>query len=76
MEINGYQFGIFPGHDNNSHGNVTCQFEYDNAEDLRKAYDILSNEAQKHSIGTDFWCELFATVTDKFGIFWSMCVPN
>ena len=76
MDINGYQFGIFPGDDYNARGNVTCQFEFDNENDLRKAYDVLSQEAQEHSIGTDFWCELFASVTDKFGVFWCFCVPN
>lgn len=76
MEINGYKFGIFPGTGHNSSGNITCQFEFETEEELRKAYDILSYEAQKHSIVTDFWCELYAMVTDKFGIFWSLCVPN
>ena len=76
MEINGYKFGIFPGDDYNSRGNVTCQFEYDNEDDLRKAYDVLVKGATAHTINTDFWCKLHATVTDKYGIFWSLCVPD
>ena len=76
MEINGHKFGIFPGDVYNSRGNVSCQFEFETENELRKAYEVLSKEAQEHSIGTDFWCELFATVVDKFGIFWSLCVPN
>ena len=76
MEINGHKFGIFPGDGHDARGNVCCQFEYETKEELRKAYEILSKEAQEHSIGTDFWCELFATVVDKFGIFWCLCVPN
>ena len=76
MEINGYKFGIFPGEGHNSRGNVNCQLEYDNENDLYKAYDVLIQEAQEHSIGTDFWCGLVASVTDKFGIFWCLCVPN
>jgi len=75
MEINGYQFGIFPG-DGHSRGNVTCQFEFDSEEELRKAYGVLSQGAAKHEIGTDFWCELYAMVTDRFGVFWCLCVPN
>jgi len=76
MEINGYQFGIFPGDDYNSRGNVTCQFEFDNEDDLRKVYDILIQGASAHTINKDFWCELHATVTDMYGVFWSLCVPN
>ena len=76
MEINGHKFGIFPGEGYNSRGNVTCQFEFDNENDLRKAYDILSQEAQEHSMDTAFWCKLFAFVTDKFNVFWCFCVPN
>jgi len=76
MEINGHKFGIFPGDGHNSRGNITCQFEFETEDELRKAYKILSKEAQEHSIGTAFWCKLFATVTDKFGIFWSLCVPS
>ena len=76
MEINGYKFGIFPGEGHNLRGNVSCQFEFETEGELRKAYDVLSQEAQEHSIGTDFWCKLIAMVTDKFGVFWCLCVPN
>ena len=76
MEINGYKFGIFPGDGHNSRGNVNCQFEFHNENDLRKAYDVLSREAQEHSIDTAFWCKLVASITDKFGVFWCFCVPN
>jgi uncharacterized glyoxalase superfamily protein PhnB len=75
MEINGYKFGIFPGGEHNSRGRVTCQFEFDNEDDLRKAYDVLAQGAGEHSINTDFWCKLFAMVTDRYGIFWCLCVP-
>jgi len=76
MEINGYQFGIFPGEGYNSRGNICCQFEYDNEDDLRKAYDALSKEASMHSISTPFWCKCHAGVTDKYGFHWSLCVPD
>ena len=76
MEINGYTFGIFPGDDYNSRGNIICQFEFDNEDDLRKVYDILIQGASTHTINTDFWCKLHATVTDRYGVFWSLCVPN
>ena len=76
MEINSHKFGIFPGDGHNARGNICCQFEFETEDELRRTYDILSKEAQEHSIGTDFWCKLFATVTDKFGIFWCLCVPN
>ena len=76
MEINEYKFGIFPGDDYNSRGNVVCQLEYDDENDLRKAYNVLIQGAAAHTINTDFWCKLHATVTDKYGIFWSLCVPD
>ena len=76
MEINGYKFGIFPGDDYNSRGNIICQFEYDNEDDLRKAYDVLIQGASAHTINTDFWCKLHAAITDKYGVFWSLCVPD
>jgi uncharacterized glyoxalase superfamily protein PhnB len=76
MEINGYKFGIFPQAKYNSRGNVSCQFEFDNEDDLRKAYDVLSQGASEHSIDTDFWCKLLAMVTDRYGVFWCLCVPN
>ncbi|MCL2488596.1 MAG: hypothetical protein FWE80_07925 [Oscillospiraceae bacterium] len=76
MEINGYQFGIFPGEGYNSRGNVCCQFEFDNEDDLRKAYDVLSEGASEYSMSAPFWCKLHATVTDKYSILWSLCVPD
>ena len=76
MEIYGRQFGIFPGDRHNSRGNISCQFEFETEDELRKTYEVLSREARDNSIGTDFWCKLYASVTDKFGIFWSLCVPN
>jgi uncharacterized glyoxalase superfamily protein PhnB len=76
MEINGHRFGIFPDEAYNSRGNVCCQLEFETEAELRKTYEALSQEAQEHSMGTDFWCKLYAMVTDKFGIFWCLCVPN
>jgi len=76
MEINGYKFGIFPGDEHAARGPVTCQFEFDNEADLRRAYDVLSQGASEHSIDTPFWCTLCALVRDKYGIFWCLCVPD
>ena len=74
MEINGYKFGIFPGDDYNSRGNTCVQFEYDDENELRKVYDVLIQGASAHTMNADFWCKLHATVTDKYGVFWSLCV--
>ena len=74
MDINGYKFGLFPGdgYVSNWRSNICCQFEYDTEDELRKTYEILSREAQEHSIETDFWCKIHAMVIDKFGVVWSL----
>lgn len=72
MEINGYKFGIFPGDDGSSHGLVNCQFQFDNEDDLRKAYNVLVQGAAKHLIESPFWCKLFGLVTDKYGVCWAL----
>ena len=72
MEINGQKFGIFPASGYNTRGNVTCQFEFETEDELRKAYNVLCRGSQEHSIETPFWCKLFATVLDKYGIFWCL----
>ena len=76
MEINGHKFGIFPGIGYNSRGNTSCQFEFETEDELRKTYEVLSQEAQEHSIDTPFWCKICASVTDKYGIFWCLNVPD
>ena len=72
MEINGRQFGIFPGEGDGSPGNVNCQFHFGNEDDFRKAYDVLTQDASKQLLERPFWCGLFGLVTDKFGIRWAL----
>jgi uncharacterized glyoxalase superfamily protein PhnB len=73
MEINGTKFAIFPGDEKNgSSGNVSCQFQFENENDLRKAYEILAQGASEHFLDKPFWCKLFGLVTDKYNIRWAL----
>jgi uncharacterized glyoxalase superfamily protein PhnB len=74
MEINGFEFLLLPGEKDVGGGRVYCQFRFDNEDDLRKAYDVLSQEAFEYSISTDFWSPLFALVTDKYDIKWCLYI--
>jgi DNA-binding transcriptional MerR regulator/uncharacterized glyoxalase superfamily protein PhnB len=48
---------------------------FSSEEDLRKAYDVLIQEGQDHSIHTDWgWTPLVALVTDKFDVSWLFCL--
>ena len=48
-----------------------CCVKFSDEEALRKAYDVLKNEAKPHSLNTDWdWTPLSAVITDKFGIDW------
>ena len=52
-----------------NHG--SCCISFSSEEELRKAYNILEEDAQKHSLHTDWgWTPLVALITDKFGVDW------
>jgi uncharacterized glyoxalase superfamily protein PhnB len=76
MSVNGMNIMLGPGEPPEKLVNnlVGIELNYDNAEALHKAYDILSKEGSNceapHT--TDWGCECFALVTDKFGVQWAL----
>ncbi|MDD4796870.1 MAG: hypothetical protein PHO66_03775 [Eubacteriales bacterium] len=49
---------------------MCCEFQFDNQDDLRKAYDVLVPESLYHSIDTYPWAPVGTLVTDKYGVCW------
>jgi uncharacterized glyoxalase superfamily protein PhnB len=74
MEINGFEILLAPGGEKNLKNVLTCQIQFDNENDLRKAYDILIQEGQNYSIGSYPWARVGALVTDKYGVEWWLCI--
>jgi len=70
MQINGFYILLGPGGVINKENNVVPELLYDNENDLRKAYDILTEEGRDYSIGSYPWAPVGALVTDKYGITW------
>ena len=74
LEINGFEIMLAPGGkiEKTLENAMVCEIHFDNENDLRKAYDILAQNALSHSIDGPFeWAKLLALVTDKFGICWA-----
>ena len=75
MEINGFEILLAPGEFQMSQNPVvTCQLDFDNETELRKAYDILIQEGQNYSIGSYPWAKVGALVTDKYGVQWWLTI--
>ena len=75
LEINGFEIMLAPGGkvQKTLENAMVCEIHFDNENDLRKAYDILAQNALSHSIDGPFeWATLLALVTDKFGICWAL----
>jgi uncharacterized glyoxalase superfamily protein PhnB len=76
MSVNGMNIMLGPSEppEKLANNQVWIELNYDNAEALHKTYDILSKEGSNceapHS--TDWGCECFALVTDKFGVQWAL----
>jgi len=52
-----------------------CCVHFDNEKDLRKAYNLLSKDAEEFNLHLDWhWTPLSATVVDKFGVNWLFCI--
>ena len=73
MEINGAGFLLHPGGPVGGcfGGPVSCNMHFGSEEDLRRAYDLLSQEGSDYSMLP--WAPhapVGATVKDKFGVFW------
>ncbi len=74
MEINEFVILLAPGGEKGKENVVTCQLQFDNENDLRKAYDVLIQEGQDYSIGSYPWASVGALVTDKYGVRWWLCL--
>ena len=75
LEINGFEIMLAPGDkvEKTLENTMVCEIHFDNENDLRKAYDILAQNALSHSIDGPFeWATLLGLVTDKFGIGWAL----
>ena len=75
LEINGFEILLAPGYKVKKvlENAMVCEIHFDNENDLRKAYDILSQEGQNYSLDGPFeWATLLGLVTDKFGICWAL----
>ena len=72
MDINGLEILLAPGGkvEKILENAMCCEFQFDNENDLRKAYDILIQDSLYHSIGSYPWAPTGALVTDKYGVCW------
>jgi uncharacterized glyoxalase superfamily protein PhnB len=72
IEINGLNILLAPGGkvEKTVENAMCCEFLFDNEDNLRKAYDILTQNCLYNSIGSYPWAPVGALVTDKFGICW------
>ena len=70
MEINGFYILLAPGSKQNAEHIVTPEVQFDNEDDLRRAYNALTQEGKNYSIGSYPWAPLGALVTDKYGVTW------
>lgn len=72
MEINGLSVLLAPGGkvERVVENAMCCEFQFENENDLRKAYDVLVENSLNHSIGSYPWAPVGALVTDKYGVCW------
>jgi uncharacterized glyoxalase superfamily protein PhnB len=70
MEINGFHVLLAPGGIQNKGNTVVPDIMYDNEDDLRRAYGILTEEGRDYSIGSYPWAPVGAAVTDRYGVSW------
>ena len=74
MDIRLFNFNIFMQSTSNPLGGNCC-IKFTSQSELRKAYDIISQEAQECSLNTDWhWTPLSALIKDKFGVNWLFAV--
>lgn len=72
MEINGLKILLAPGGkvEKVLENAMVCEFQFDNENDLHKAYDTLIQEGLYYSIGSYPWAPVGALVIDKYGVCW------
>lgn len=74
VDIKLFNFTIFIQSAGNPLGGNCC-IKFTAEKELRKAYNILKNEAIACSLNTDWhWTPLSAVIKDKFGVNWLLCV--
>jgi len=75
INIKLFNFGIFVQSADMPNNRGGCCISFSTEQDLRKAYDLLSKEAEESSLHLDWhWTPLAATVKDKFGVTWLFCI--
>ena len=72
MNIRMYDFGIFIQSNKVPSGMQTgCCISFPSEDELRKAYDVLSQDAKECRLNDDWgWTSLSAIIIDKFGVNW------
>ena len=72
MNIRMFDFGIWIQSNEKPTGMQTgCCISFPTEDELRKAYDVLSQEAKECRLNYDWgWTSLSAILTDKFGVHW------
>ncbi len=75
MELGGINIMLGPGGkvEKTTENAMWCELNFDNEAELRKAYEILSDEALSCSLeGPCPWAQLLGLVVDKFGVCWAL----
>ena len=74
VDIKVFNFTIFMQSTSNPLGGNCC-IKFTSQNELRKAYDVVKEEAIECSLNTDWhWTPLSAIIKDKFGVNWLFCV--
>ena len=74
IDIKLYNFSIFMQSTSNPLGGNCC-INFTSQNELRKAYDVIKEEAVECALNTDWhWTPLSALIKDKFGVNWLFCV--
>jgi len=75
INIKLFNFGIFMQSVDMPSNRGGCCINFGAEQDLRKAYELLSEEAEDCALHTDaHWTPLCANITDKFGVNWFFCI--
>jgi len=75
IDIKLFNFSIFVQSVDMPAARGGCCIKFSTERDLRKAYDLLIQEAEAHALHTDaHWTPLCANITDKFGVQWFFCI--
>jgi len=77
INIRVFNFGIFLQSVDMPNNRGACCISFSTEQGLRKAYDLLSKEAEASNLHLDWhWTPLAAVVRDKFGVDWLFCISS